>query len=115
MTKEELYITYYKWTGILHQLVATHLGEHVDVEYFPDDYVIQVYSGSAEERVMTGWMGTTVPGLSRPRGEQRATIKLPRPEDNPNQEDLEATFRALCLAVARVLNIKLAQLGLPES
>lgn len=111
MTKEELYRIYYRWTGQLHELVATQLGEHCDVEYFPEDYVMKVYSGEAQERPILQFQ--TVPGLSRPRGEKRETIRLPRPEDNPSQEDLDSTFKAICFAVARVLDIKLAQLGLP--
>jgi hypothetical protein len=110
MTKEELYAIYYRWTGQLHNLVGTQLGEHVDVEYFPDDYLIKVYSGAAQDADIR--MFHTVPGIVRPHGEKRETIKLPRPEDDPTMEDLNNTFRALCLAVAKVLGIKLSQLTL---
>lgn len=110
MTKDELYLIYYRWTGQLHNMVGAQLGEHVDVEFFPDDYVMNVYSGSAQDAVIT--MSHTVPGIVRPHGEKRQSIKLPRPEENPTQVDLDNTFRALCLAVARVLGIRLSQLTL---
>jgi hypothetical protein len=111
MTGDELYRTYYKWTAQLHRMVADHLGEHVDVEYFPDDWVIKVYSGWAVE-FPVGMPLTTVPGYRRPDGEGTETIRLPRPEDNPTQGDLDNTFRKLCVAVAHVLGITLAQLTL---
>jgi hypothetical protein len=112
MTAQELYITYYKWSGQLHTLVAEQLQEHVDVEFFPDDYLMKVYSGAAHEQDIRAFQ--TVPGLVRPIGEAREIIRLPRPEDQPTKKDLDATFRALCLAVARVLGIRLSQLGLPD-
>lgn len=114
MSGDELYQIYYRWTSQLHKLVGTHLKEHVDVQYFPDHWIMKVYSGDAQEDMMTGWLGTTVPGFSRPHGEKSETIQLPRPEDDPTDEDLDATFRALCIAVAKVLGIQLSQLGLPE-
>jgi hypothetical protein len=113
MTEQELYVIYYRWTGTLHRLVAEQLNEHCDIEFFPDDYLMKVYSGSAQENEIFGQFHT-VPGLSRPHGEAQAVIKLPRPEQNPSQKDLDKTFRALCLAVARVLGIRLSRLGLPD-
>ena len=112
MTEQELYRVYYRWTGQLHQLVGSQLGEHVDVEFFPDDWRIRVYSGAAQDRPI-GWLSTT-PGFTRPAGEALETILLPRPEDHPTPEQLDDAFRALCFAVARVLEIPVAKLGLPE-
>jgi hypothetical protein len=109
--EQELYTVYFRWTGQLHKLVGEHLGEHVDVEFFPDDYLIRVYSGAAQDAEIR--MFHTVPGVTRPRGEARETVKLPRPEDNPTPQQIDDTFRQLCLAVARVLGISVSKLGLP--
>lgn len=116
MTAEELYRTYAAWSGQLHFYCVKELGRHVDVEYFPSDYFFRVYSGHGEDQVMTtGLFGTTVPGLRRPEGERSALVRVPRPEANPSQEDLQEAFRALCLAAARVLEADLGKERLPKS
>src|SRR5260370_1542724 len=115
MTPEELYAAYAAWTGQLHYWVQTNLGRHVDAEFFPaPDWKFKIYSGSAAP------IGThftfvegevvpisTVPNLVRPAGERSFTLQLPTPGDNPKPEDLERTFRNLCLATAKLLEIEL--------
>lgn len=115
MTPEELYSLYAAWTGQLHTWVLTQLGRHVDAEFFPaPDWKFKIYSGSAAP------IGTrfafiegeavpvsTVPNLIRPPEEASFTLKLPTPADNPTAAQLEQTFRNLCLATAKLLEIEL--------
>lgn len=108
MTAEELYRIYYQWTGKLHNWTASELEQNLDCEYFPDQYLFKVYSGGVEERMTL----SGIPGFSRPEGEREESIRLLRPEDNPSQEDLDRLFKAICLAAARVLGIRVARVRL---
>lgn len=116
MTEAELYDLYAGWTGQLHFWMDKELGRHLDVEFFPaPDWLIKLYSGHAEERLVGGWSNVTVPGLKRPSGEARAVIALPRPERQPTKTDLDNCFREICLMAARILEIDLGKpkLGAP--
>jgi hypothetical protein len=105
MTAQELYRTYAAWTGQLHYYAVKHLGRHIDCEYNPDSYEFQVFSGHAEDAPVGAFQ--TVPAFVRPPGEERAIIRLPRPEENPSSEQLDEAFRQICLAAARVLGVDL--------
>ena len=110
MTEEELYNEYAAWTGQLHHWMLKHGNRHLDVEFFPaPQWVIKLYTGHAEDTIMTGWFGTTVPSFSRPEEETRAVIPLPRPEAEPTRAELDDTFRELCLSAARILDIDLGK------
>jgi hypothetical protein len=120
---KELYKVYADWTGQLHYWVEKNLDRHIDCEYFPDSYQFKIYSGWAkpiptsfaikEDSVLPI---STVPNLARPWGENTELIHLPKPQDDPTQAELDAKFRELCLAAARVLEIDLKkpQLGAGE-
>lgn len=110
MTSEELYKIYAGWTGSLHFYVVKHLGRHVDVQFFPDQYCFEIYSGHAEPIVSA----SGVPRLERPPGESSEIVRVPRPEQNASQAQLDEAFRALCLAAARVLEFDLGKERLPE-
>jgi hypothetical protein len=116
MTSQELYKTYAAWTGQLHHYAVKHLGRHIDCEYNPDTYEFRIFSGHAEDAPLSVWGFHTVPGLVRPPGEERAVIRLPKPEENPSSEQLDEIFRQLCLSAARVLNLDLGKpkLAAPE-
>lgn len=119
---KELYKVYADWTGALHYWVEKQLSRHIDCEYFPDSYQFKIYSGWAkpiptsfaikEESMLPI---STVPNLTRPPGETFELIQLPRPESDPSQAELDAKFRELCLAAARVLEIDLGKARLNES
>jgi hypothetical protein len=118
---KELYKVYADWTGQLHHWVETKLGRHIDCEYFPETYQFKLYSGwaqaTATEFALTdsGLLPlSTVPNLTRPRGEAAITIQLPRPEADPSREDLDNAFRGLCLSAARLLEIDLGKPKLEE-
>ena len=108
MTETELYQIYSRWTGELHFWCVRELNAHLDCEYFPDTFEFKVYSGYAEEYSTA----SGIPGLSRPPGERSETIKLLRPEQNPNKVDLENLFKSICLAAARVLGVRLERKAL---
>jgi hypothetical protein len=114
MTSQELYKTYAAWSGQVHYYCVKHLGRHIDCEYDPDRYEFRVFSGHAEDAPMGAFQ--TVPTLVRPSGEERAVIRLPKPEENPSSEQLDEVFRQICLAAARVLNVNLdkPKLAAPE-
>jgi hypothetical protein len=114
MTDKELYDIYAGWTGSLHFWMEKHLGRHMDCEYFPAIYEMRLYSGHAHEKELAVWGFSTVPTLTRPLGEARATIKLPRPEDDFTPQQLEQVFRDICLAAARLLEMDLGKPKLPE-
>jgi hypothetical protein len=113
MTAQELYKVYAAWSGQLHFYVRKELGAHIDCEFFPSDYLFKLYGGHAEDAPLQVWNFQTVPGFQRPPGEARATVKLPRPEDNPSAADLDRVFRDLCLAAARVLAVDVSKAKLP--
>jgi hypothetical protein len=110
MTEQELYKVYAQWSGQLHHWMVKELGRHLDVEFFPaPDWLMKLYSGHAQERLVGGWGGATVPALRRPGEEARAVVRLPRPEDAPSPAQLDDTFREICLTAARVLEIDLGK------
>jgi hypothetical protein len=115
---KELYKVYADWTGQLHHWVQTRLGRHIDCEYLPDSYQFKIYSGWAEAEPTSFTADliplSTVPNLIRPKGEAQVTVQLPRPEADPSQADLDAKFRQLCLATARLLEIDLKRPQLEE-
>lgn len=104
---ERLYRIYSSWSGGLHHWCATKLGLHVDAEFFPMEWKFKVYSGAAESEVSL----FGVPKLIRPQGERSFTLKLPGPDDAPTDDELDRTFRNICLATARMLEI---DLGVPK-
>ena len=108
----DLYTVYAAFTGQLHHWVARELGKHIDVEYFPQEYLFKLYGGRAQDRETA--LFSTVPGLTRPSGEASVQIRVPKYDDNPTQADLDEAFRQLCLAAARVLGIDLDKPKLPE-
>jgi hypothetical protein len=110
MDDKELYAVYAAWTGQLHFWVERQLGEHVDAEFFPaPDWLFKVYGGQSEIDISV----SGIINLTRPGAERSETIRLPRPEENPTQEELDQTFRAICLAAARVLGIEVGKKMLP--
>jgi len=106
MERQELFHLYWQWTKDLHIWCATKLGRHVDALYEPANWTFTVYSGSAEVELN---METGIPIWVRPQGEDALTIKLPRPEDHPNADELNRTFRQICIATAIVLKIELSR------
>jgi hypothetical protein len=104
---EELYKLYSGWTAQLHVWCREKLGRHVDAEFFPIDWKFKVYSGHAGTEVSL----FGVPHMVRPEGERSFTLKLPTPDEEPDQERLAQCFRNICLATARVLEI---ELGVPK-
>lgn len=97
----ELYKVYAAWSGQLHFWVERQLERHIDCEFCPaPDWLFKIYSGQAE--IDPGWR---VANLTRPPHERSDTIRLPRPEEDPTREELDETFRAICLAAARLLRI----------
>jgi hypothetical protein len=104
---EELYKLYSGWTAQLHAWCQEKLGRHVDAEFFPIDWKFKVYSGHAGAEVSL----FGVPHIVRPAGEKSFTLKLPAPEEEPDQARLDQCFRNICLATARVLEI---ELGVPK-
>jgi len=104
---EQLYRIYSTWTAQLHRWAVAHLGEHIDCEFFPIDWKFKVYSGYAQAGDI--YLFHTVPTVGRPRKERSQTIKLPTPAEDPTQAELDETFRAICLAAARVLRIDLSR------
>jgi hypothetical protein len=114
MTSQELYEVYAAWTGSLHFWTNKHLGRHIDCEFFPNDWLFKLYTGHAQDAELMPWGFSTVPALQRPPGEAKATITLPKPEDNPTQEQLDEVFRGICLAAASILEIDLDKPKLPE-
>jgi hypothetical protein len=115
MTDKDLYSVYAGWTGSLHHWVQKHLGRHIDCEYFPSEYVFRIYSGQGAQKELAPWGFSTVPAILRPAGEAKATITLPKPQDNPTPEQLDDVFKAICLAAASILEIELAKPKLPDS
>ena|SRR5215469_380067 len=104
---ERLYKLYAGWTAQLHTWCATQLGRHVDAEFIPLEWKFRVYSGHAGTEVSL----FGVPKFVRPPGEKSFTLKLPTPEDEPDQARLDQCFKNICLATARVLEI---ELGVPK-
>jgi hypothetical protein len=115
MTAKELYETYARWTGHLHFYCIKYLGVHIDCQFFPDTYRFGLYSGHAQEKPLQAWNFSTVPALTRPIGEAKEIVQLPRPEDNPTTDELDMAFKGLCLAAARVLEVDLGKAKLPPS
>jgi hypothetical protein len=116
MTEQELYKVYAGWTGQLHYWMVKELGRHLDCEFIPSpEWLFKLYSGHAEERLVSGWGGATVPALARPEGEAKAVVKLPKPEDGPSPAELDDTFRAICLTAARILEIDLGKPKLADA
>ena len=117
----ELYKIYADWTGHLHHWVQTQLGRHIDCEYLPDSYQFKLYTGWAQAEETRFALQedsilplSTVPNLTRPRGEDSVLIQLPKPEQDPSQAELDEAFRGLCLAAARLLEIDLHRPQLEE-
>jgi len=108
---DRLYAIYSKWTGELHFWCLEHLGRRLNAEFFLESWQIKLYPGPLQEKNLQAWGFSTVPGFERPRNP--ATVQLPRPADNPSQADLDAAFRACCLAAAQVLKIDLSKPKLP--
>jgi hypothetical protein len=112
MTSEEqrLYDTYAAWTGQLHHYCVKYLGAELNVEFFPaPDWHMKLYPGPLEEiqPMMAGSvMLSSVPRLYRPKADP---FPLPRPEQNPTKEELDETFRRLCLAAAQILQVDLGK------
>jgi hypothetical protein len=112
MTSEEqrLYDTYASWTGSLHHYCVKFLGAPLNVEFFPSPHWhMKMWPGPLEEvqpMMGAGVMLSSVPRIYRPEAD---AFPLPRPEENPTQEELDETFRHLCLAAAEVLKIDLGK------
>lgn len=100
---ERLYKIYASWSGGLHHWCATRLGVHVDAEFFPIDWKFKVYSGNAE--VDVSLFG--VPNMVRPAGELSFTMQLPTPDKAPTDQELDQTFKHICLATAKMLELDL--------
>lgn len=107
MDPEDLYKIYAGWSRDLHQWCAKELGVHVDAEFFPIEWKFKVYSGMANVEVSL----FGVPHLTRPGGERSFVLKLATPDQDPTPEELAKTFRNICLATARILEI---DLGVPK-
>jgi hypothetical protein len=110
MTETELYEIYAKWTGELHFWCVRELDRHIDVEFFPSAYEFKLYSGYAEEYSTS----SGIPGLQRPPGERTETVRLLRPEQSPTQKQLETLFKDICLAAARVLDVRVGRARLED-
>lgn len=100
MTHEELYKLYSAWTGQLHWYLG-RLGKHLDVQFHPGTYEMTLYEGQA----IAPDFG--LPNLRRPFGELSVTLQMPRPEDNPTEEQLRNTLRDICFQAARILDIEI--------
>lgn len=101
---ERLYNLYAGWTGQLHHYCTTQLGQDLDVEFFPADWEMRLYAGGTLD-VEISQCG--IPGIVRPADAR--PFRLPRPENDPSQEELDQAFRGLCYAAALVLKIDLAK------
>lgn len=101
---ERLYQTYAAWTGALHHYCQRELGQDLDVEFFPAEWEMRLYAGGSLDLEISN---SGIPGLVRPPDAR--PFRLPRPENNPTQEELDQAFRALCYAAALVLKIDLAK------
>lgn len=108
MTEEEqrLYDIYAAWSGKLHHYAIKYLGAQLNVEFFPSAWEMRLYPGPLQEKELQPWGFSTVPGFVRPPAEP---FRLPRPEEAPTQEELDQTFRNLCLAAAQLLQIDLGK------
>lgn len=107
MTEKELNQIYSGWTAQLNAWTRRELRRHIDCEYDPQTFTFRLYSGHAVIRQVGP--GHTVPALVRPPDERHEDFPLPRPETHPGALDLRMTFRQLCLAAARVLEIDLGK------
>lgn len=108
MNADELYNEYAKWSGLLHFWAVKHLQTQLNAEFFPAPaWEMEVFPGELYQD-----LGATVPLFIHKPG---IRIKLPRPEHSPTEQELEETFRRLCLAAARVLGMDTAKAVLPAS
>lgn len=99
---ERLYNIYAGWTAQLHTYCINQLGQDLDVEFFPGTWEMKLYApGDLDIEISN----SGIPGLVRPSDAR--PFLLPRPEDEPGQEQLDQTFRGLCYAAALVLKIDL--------
>jgi hypothetical protein len=104
MADQELYNIYASWSANLHAWVLTQLGRHVDAEFFPaPEWKFKIYSGQSGVSISE----SGIMNLNRPEGEKSFTLALPRPEHHPTKAELDKTFRNLCLATAKLLEIEL--------
>lgn len=101
---EKLYNTYAAWTGKLHSFCQTELGQDLDVEFFPGEWEMRLYPGGSLDLEISN---SGIPGLVRPPDAR--PFRLPRPENDPTQAELDQAFRGLCYAAALVLKIDLAK------
>lgn len=106
-----LYNIYSGWTAQLHTWVANQLQRHIDCEFVPADWEFKIYSGEAGASISS----SGIPHVMRPAGERVETVHLLTPEELPDDEDLDFTFRTLCLAAARVLKLKVGEHTLDTS
>jgi hypothetical protein len=102
MNADELYQLYSAWSGQLHFYAARDLHRQLNAEFFPAPAWEMQLSRAMEEVTASG-----IPRLIHIGGE---IYRLPRPEENPSKDQLDITFRHLCLVAARVLEIDLSQL-----
>lgn len=106
---ERLYNTYAAWTGQLHSFCQRELGQDLDVEFFPADWEMRLYApGTLDINISQ----CGIPGLVRPANAR--PFRLPRPENDPTQEELDMAFRGLCYAAAVVLKIDLGKAKLVD-
>lgn len=105
---QRLYDTYAAWTGQLHHYCERELRQSLDVEFFPDEWVMRLYPPNSLDVEISR---SGIPGLVRPA--EACVFRLLKPEADPSPEELEQSFRALCYAAALVLKIDLgkAKLG----
>lgn len=91
---------YCQWSFKLHKWLFER-GYAMNLQYFPSpDWKMRLFPGLAAFSVSMAGIPTLEPG-------RHEDILLPRPEQNPSQEDLDETFRQLCLSAARLLEIDL--------
>jgi hypothetical protein len=91
---------YGAWTAQLHAWCDRYLEAQVDCEFFPDKYEFRLYEGPARPGDIYAF--STVPRIEH--SGRTEVVDLPRPENHPSQAELDGTFRALCLAAARILS-----------
>jgi hypothetical protein len=106
MTAQELDKIYCRWTWDLHTWVLAYLGRYISARYYPPpDWKMELFTGIPQEHVSSGG----IPRLEPPEGAEVASFKLPRPEHQPTQADVDKAFRGLCLAAALLLHVDIAK------
>lgn len=107
MKADEIDRQYCRWSNKLHLWVTERTGRPLSVQYFPlwqNEPKMRLFKGEPQYQIS----GSGMPQLLPPSGVY-VDFPLPRPQDNPTQQILDETFKQLCLAAARLLEIDLGK------